>query len=116
MPVITVLPALAVARFDTAVDWYERLLGRPADGAPMEGVVEWRFDGSASLQLVHDPEHTGGGRVTLVVDDIERHVAGLAERGLQAGPVDPEAEEARTATIVDPEGNQIIFAQPVAPE
>ena len=36
MPVNRVLAALAVADVDSALHWYERLLGRPADALPME--------------------------------------------------------------------------------
>ncbi len=41
MPVNRVLAALAVADVDSAVPWYERLLGRPADALPMDGLAEW---------------------------------------------------------------------------
>lgn len=38
---IAVLAGIAVADFDAAVSWYERLLGRPADDLPMGGLAEW---------------------------------------------------------------------------
>jgi hypothetical protein len=41
MPVNRVLAGVAVADVDSAIRWYERLLGRPADALPMDGLAEW---------------------------------------------------------------------------
>ena len=39
----SVLAGIAVDDFVSALTWSERLLGRPADAAPMEGLAEWHF-------------------------------------------------------------------------
>ena len=38
-----VLADVAVDDFALTLTWYERLLGRPADAAPMEGLAEWHL-------------------------------------------------------------------------
>jgi predicted enzyme related to lactoylglutathione lyase len=43
MPIDIVMAGIAVADFDAAVPWYERLLGRRADDRPMDGSAEWRL-------------------------------------------------------------------------
>jgi hypothetical protein len=43
MPDTRLLAALAVADVDLALPWYERLVGRPADSRPMDGLAEWHF-------------------------------------------------------------------------
>jgi hypothetical protein len=43
MAIDKVLANVAVDDFPSALTWYERLLGRPADAAPMEGLAEWHL-------------------------------------------------------------------------
>jgi hypothetical protein len=43
MAIDKVLADVAVDDFASALTWYERLLGRPADAAPMEGLAEWHL-------------------------------------------------------------------------
>ena len=40
MTIEKVLAGIAVGDFASAQAWYGRLFGRPADAAPMEGLVE----------------------------------------------------------------------------
>jgi glyoxylase I family protein len=43
MAIDKVLADVAVDDFALALTWYERLLGRPADAAPMDGLAEWQW-------------------------------------------------------------------------
>jgi len=43
MAIDKVLADVAVDDFVSALTWYERLLGRPADAAPMDGLAEWHL-------------------------------------------------------------------------
>ena len=43
MAIDKVLADVAVDDFASALTWYERLLGRPADAAPMDGLAEWHL-------------------------------------------------------------------------
>ena len=138
MPVLSVMPCLAAARFDEAKDWYERLLGRPADSEPMDGVVEIGYGLRPSARgrglmvrclrvivawCAEQPD------VCVLVastdaDNVasQRTLSGAGFEVVQpetlpvTEQVDEEAEKAKTASIVDPEGNRVTFAQQVAPE
>jgi glyoxylase I family protein len=59
MPIRQVLAGIAVADFDSALSWYERLLGRPADDLPMDGSAEWHFTETGMIQVIHDADRAG---------------------------------------------------------
>jgi hypothetical protein len=84
MSIDTVMAGIAVADFDAAVTWYERLLGRRADDLPMDGLAEWHFPETGVIQVIHDPDRAGSALLTLSVDDLEGHVAGLEEHCSQS--------------------------------
>lgn len=92
---------------------YERLLGRPADDLPMDGLAEWRVTGAASIQLIQDAERAGSAALmTLAVDGLEQHVAVLAARGLTSGTVDDTtSDKVLFASLDDPEGNRITLVE-----
>jgi glyoxylase I family protein len=112
MTIIRVLAAVPVADMDASLAWYERLFGRPPDDVPMDEAAEWRLTGSGSLQVVHNPEHAGAGFVTLGVDDIDHQIEAAGKGGitLQHGG---DSSMFRLATIRDPDGNVLTFAQDV---
>jgi catechol 2,3-dioxygenase-like lactoylglutathione lyase family enzyme len=112
MSINSVMAGLAVADFDAALAWYERLLGRPADDRPMDGLADWRVPGTGVIQVIQDPERAGKGLLTLSVDNLRGHVAELDDRGVDAGPVD-ETTSAKVlfATVDDPEGNRITLVE-----
>ena len=56
------LAGLAVADVDVALGWYERLLGRPADALPMDGLAESRWSSSAGLATRTARERTPAPR------------------------------------------------------
>jgi catechol 2,3-dioxygenase-like lactoylglutathione lyase family enzyme len=112
MPVTNVFAVMAVAIFDEAIAWYERLMGREADNVPMDGLADWQVTATGGIQVFLDFERAGGGAVTLIVDDLVEHVAGLAAADLPVSAL-TTGEMARFATIGDPEGNTITFAEPL---
>jgi glyoxylase I family protein len=112
MPIDAVMAGIAVADFDAALTWYERLLGRPADDRPMDGLAEWRFPGTGVIQVIHDPDRAGRALLTLALDDLEAHVAGLEERGLAPSAIDrTTSDKVLIATIADAEGNAITLVE-----
>jgi hypothetical protein len=76
-----VLAALAVADVDSATGWYERLLGRPADALPMDGLAEWHFPPSGAIQLVQDADRAGRSLLTFGVDDLKEELVILRANG-----------------------------------
>jgi catechol 2,3-dioxygenase-like lactoylglutathione lyase family enzyme len=112
MPVNRVLAALAVADVDSALGWYERLLGRPADALPMEGLAEWHFPQSGAIQLVEDADRAGRSLLTLEVDDLNRELLTLRERGLDPGSMDDTtSDKVLFAAVTGPEGNTITLVE-----
>lgn len=114
MAINSVFAGVAVADFDAALAWYGRFLGRPADAQPMGGLAQWQVTETGGIQLIHDADHAGTALLTLIVSNLEEHVAALAERGLALNAI-VTGVVARFATITDPEGNMVTLAEPLRP-
>ncbi|MEW2549361.1 VOC family protein [Streptomyces sp. NPDC047002] len=115
MDIARVLMVAPVRDIETAVAWYERLLGRPADTRPMPSLADWHLTAGGWLQVFEDPGHAGTTLLNLEVPDLDVALAGLAERGLAAGPVGAGGERTRFAALADPDGNRVtLLENPVA--
>ena len=73
---------MIVANHGAALDWYRRLLGRPPDEQPMDGLVEWQLTETGWLQVFAHPDQAGGSAMTIGVDDLDNYAEALAGRGL----------------------------------
>src|SRR5580698_671484 len=80
VPVDYVFAGLVVTDRDAAVTWYEQVLGATPDLYPNDVEAAWQLTGSASLYILADPARAGGGVFTMVVDDLDEYLAGLAAR------------------------------------
>ena len=108
-----VFAGLPVADHAAARAWYERLLGRPPDMEPHGRESVWRLAEQAWIYVVEDAERAGRGLLTVIVDDLVAQIAELAERGVTTDPIESIPGKARTAEIRDPDGNRIMFGQPM---
>ena len=81
MAVTEVFTGVAAADYDSALTWYERLMGRPPDVLPKEHEAGWELSEAGWIYLVDDADRAGKAMLTLVVDDLERLVGNVAERG-----------------------------------
>ncbi|MFC9942907.1 VOC family protein [Streptomyces pratensis] len=106
--VLAVAPVMAI---EPAVEWYERLLGRPADARPMDGLADWHIAPYAWLQVFESPQQAGGTLVNLVVDDLDRALSDLADRGITAVETRPGAGDVRFAAVHDPDGNRVTLIE-----
>ena len=110
MAITNALAALAVKDLRASAQWYQHLLGRPADSIPMPEVAEWKFDRGGWLQVYQSKDRVGAGSVTLAVSDLDEQVAALKKIGIDPGrPVD--GEKVKVVMIKDPDGNSIAFAE-----
>ncbi|RAJ61792.1 hypothetical protein K378_04154 [Streptomyces sp. Amel2xB2] len=110
-----VLAVAPVRDIETAVTWYERLLGRGPDTRPMPGLADWHIAPSGWVQVFESPEHAGSTLLNLVVTDLDATLAELAGRGIRAGDVQPGAQRVRFAPVHDPDGNRVTLVEnPVA--
>jgi predicted enzyme related to lactoylglutathione lyase len=113
VPVLQAFAGIPVRDYGALLGWYERLFGRPADFHPHDTEAVWQTSDSGWVYVVRDPARAGNALVTLIVDDLDERLAGLADRGVVAGPVEPVGPNMRKADVTDPEGNRISFAQEI---
>jgi hypothetical protein len=79
------IASVAVRNLKSALVWYERLLGKPADSRPIDEVAEWRFERGGRLQFDQPPERAGNCSTTLVVRDIENQALHLRKCNIADG-------------------------------
>ena len=106
-----VYAVIAVGDFASALEWYARLLGRRADVEPMEGLAEWHSSEGGGIQLNHDGARAGSSELTLEVGSLDDRLAALEAEGMPVGPIESIPGVVKAATVTDPEGNQINFAE-----
>ena len=109
MAIDNVLAGIAVTNLDEAIRWYARVLGA-APRRPMPEVAEWQFARGGALQVFEDKERAGRSSVTFVVDSVDDQIAQLTASGIAIVRTVNSAL-ARTATVSDPDRNQVVFAQ-----
>lgn len=107
MTFTNVLASLTVTDLAAALEWYERLLGRPADRTPMPGLAEWQVTDSGAVQVFQADEGAGSGVVTLRVADLDAVVRELA---VEPGEL-ITGTGARFTQLKDPDGNTIVLAE-----
>ena len=117
MTVLQMFAGIAVADFDVALGWYERFMGQPPDFFPHEREAVWQVTETAWLYSVADAARAGGGLLTIMVDNLETRLAGIAAREIETGEIAwVVPESTRSAWITDPEGNRIQLAEVLASE
>ena len=107
VPADYVFAGLVVSDRDTSARWYEKLLGSAPDLYPNDVEVAWQLTGSASLYLLADAARAGGGVFTMVVEDLNSYLAGLAARGLTVGAIQEIPGAGRKVVALDPDGNEV---------
>jgi predicted enzyme related to lactoylglutathione lyase len=108
-----VFAGIPTASYAAALPWYERVLGRPPDILPNPSEGMWTLSDGGSVYLVTDPEHAGGGVVTLAVDDLDALRERLLGHGIEPARID-SMPAGRKASYIDAEGNLIAFVQLVS--
>ena len=114
MSIKNALASVAVNDLSSAVQWYEKVLGKPPDSRPMPEVAEWKFDGGGWLQVYQLPARAGSGSFTLAVSSIDDHVAQLNRLGIDTAQRS-SGNKVKTLMISDPDGNHIAFAEALDP-
>jgi catechol 2,3-dioxygenase-like lactoylglutathione lyase family enzyme len=107
-----VFASVPVADRDSAVEWYERLLGRPPELIPNQDEAAWRLTDTGWIYVIADAGRAGSGLHTLLVDDLDGFLAGIGERGIDAAPLETIGDGARRTYVTDPDGNRLQVGQP----
>jgi predicted enzyme related to lactoylglutathione lyase len=100
---------IPVSDFAAALGWYERLLGAAPSFFPHETEAVWELAGHRSVFIVQRPEHAGHAMHTIIVDDLDALVAGIAQRGVEPAQQETYPDGVRKITYADPDGNEIGF-------
>ena len=107
MSIVNALAGIAVKDIDAAVLWYEQILG-PAS-RPMEEVAEWQLPNGGCVQVFEDGNRAGLSSVTLMVEDLDREIAGLESKGIHIDETS-RSDLVDVAIVQDQDGNQVVFA------
>jgi predicted enzyme related to lactoylglutathione lyase len=102
---------VAVADFEAAVPWYERLFGRAADIVVNDDEVMWHLTSGGWLYVVRDQDNAGHGLVAVAVTNLDTTLAALESRGIPTPAIESVGDGGRKARIVDTEGNVVAFIQ-----
>src|SRR5713101_2098244 len=99
MSITYVFAGIPVGHRDASAAWYERLVGQPPDLIPNDDEAAWRLTDTGWIYII-------------LVDDLDAFLAGLAERGIAAEPVEIIGEAVRSTHVTDPDGNRLQIGQP----
>lgn len=100
---------IPVSDYAAALAWYERLLGSPPSSFPHDTEAVWELAEHRSVFIVQQPEHAGHAMHTIIVDDLDTVMAGIAQRGLEPAKRETYSNGVRKMTYIDPDGNEIGF-------
>jgi predicted enzyme related to lactoylglutathione lyase len=106
-----VFAGIAVADYDSALAWYKRFFGRSPDVIVTENESMWQVAHTGWIYVVGDANRAGKALLTLLVDNLEDHVAELGERGFETSAIDTVPGLYRKAVMTDPEGNMISLGE-----
>ena len=108
------IAGVPVSDLDAGVDWYTRFFGRSPDLRVGDEIL-WDVDEHATLFIEPDAGRAGTGRVTFAVTGLDALLERLAAAGIGHGPVETYANGVRHASVPDPDGNALAFAEPPGP-
>lgn len=99
---------LRVRDFQTALPWYERVLGPPTF-FPHATEAVWTLADDRSVYVVEHPPGAGHSVATILVDDLDERVDAVAARGLEPHERLTYPNGVRKVTYRDPDGNELGF-------
>lgn len=100
---------MRVRDFAAAKPWYERLLGAEPAFLPHAAEAVWELAEHRWLFIDEDAENPGGGLQTVLVEDLDAHVAAIGSRGLEPDEVETYSNGVRKVIYRDADGNEIGF-------
>jgi hypothetical protein len=85
------------------------LFGSPPTFFPTDTEAVWELAEYRSVYIEQRPEHAGHAMNTILVNDLDGLVAGIADRGLEPTKRETYANGVRKITYRDPDGNEFGF-------
>jgi catechol 2,3-dioxygenase-like lactoylglutathione lyase family enzyme len=102
---------IPISDFAASLAWYERLLGAPPSSFPHDTEAVWELAEHRLLYIVQRPEHAGHAMHTVIVDDLDTRMDGIARRGVEPAKRETYPNGVRKTTYADPDGNEIGFGE-----
>lgn len=102
-----VFAGIAVTDFDVALEWYQRLFGCGPSFCPNDREAVWAIADHRWIYIIVEPERAGGAIQTIMCDDLEAAIAGIAARGLHFSKDEAPDAGVRKLIYYDPDGNEI---------
>jgi len=106
---VDLFAGIPVSDYAAALTWYERLFGSPPSFFPNDVEAVQELGEHRWMYIEHRPEHAGHAMHTVLVDDLDAHVARVADRGLSPAATETYENGVRKITFRDPDGNEIGF-------
>ena len=100
---------IPVNDYAAALAWYKRLFGSPPSFFPHDTEAVWELAEHRSVFIVQQPDHAGHAMHTIIVDDLDTVVVGIAQRGLEPAKRETYSNGVCKMTYIDPDGNEIGF-------
>jgi catechol 2,3-dioxygenase-like lactoylglutathione lyase family enzyme len=107
------LAGISVSNIESAILWYEKLIGRPPDLRPLDRVAAWQFPGGGWIEVFRDEKRAGKSTVIFAVADLKLQLEDLAAKGVEVTHYTPSDDIGEVVIVSDPDGNQIVFAGPL---
>jgi catechol 2,3-dioxygenase-like lactoylglutathione lyase family enzyme len=104
-----IFAGLRVSDLGASRAWYERLLGTEPTFAPNDTEVVWDLVDNGAIYLEESHHETGGGLVTVFVDDLDAVVRGASDRGVEPASRETYGNGVRKVVYLDPDGNEVGF-------
>ena len=100
---------ICVSDYGAALPWYERLLGSAPAFNPHATEAVWELGEDRVLVIVENGERAGNALHTVMVDDLDALVAGIAARGIEPAERETYGNGVRKVIYRDAEGNEVGF-------
>jgi hypothetical protein len=100
---------IPVGAYDSAVEWYGRLLGSPPSFRPNDVEAVWELAEHRYVYIELRPEHAGHAKHAIFVADLDARIAAIAERGLEPADRESYSNGVHKITYRDPWGNEFGF-------
>ena len=89
--------------------WYEQLLDSGPSLLPNDTEAVWELAEHRYMFIELRPTHAGHAMHTVIVDDLDARVRGIADRGIEPAERETYSNGVRKVTYRDPDGNEIGF-------
>ncbi|MFD8495253.1 VOC family protein [Amycolatopsis sp. NPDC059657] len=106
---IDLFAGIYVRDYEAAKAWYVRVLGAEPAFYPNDTEAVWEIAEHRYLYIRVNPEHAGHAVQTILVDDLDARVGGIAERGIEPANREAYPNGVRKVMYHDPDGNEIGF-------